>query len=399
MELVHSVCFSTPQTTLLNDVYRFPSYQIFRRGAYYTSDLIPGKLAAISLNTLYFYENNKAVGGCEWVNRAEVGGESADPGNLELDWFEVQLELFRQKKMKVWIIGHVPPSPVNYYPECYWRYSEIVLRFQDTIVGQIFGHMNWDYFTYVGTKDLQKPPEEEGFKSKKKELYSMLMKSFSKLDDTAKLNMDTYSIIHTSPSIVPNPYLPSMRVWGYNVSGLDLNSETVREADGGAHPSEAEDGTNKKKKKKKKPKEPDTARPGKKRCKKLEDKYKWWCQLPEREWFTDEDAPSRKNGPLSPLGYTQFWVPKLDDERPTWEFEYATYDPSRFVFPDDTSPSIWLPIPPKLIPNTTVLEERLPYRLPDGTVESWMDLARRIGDSEEMQEMFYWYMYFGDKPR
>ena len=50
---------------------------------------------------MYFCEDNKAVNGCEWVNRAEVGGENADPGNLELDWFEDQLKLFRERGMKV----------------------------------------------------------------------------------------------------------------------------------------------------------------------------------------------------------------------------------------------------------------------------------------------------------
>lgn len=40
------------------------------------------------------------------MNRAEVGGENADPGNLELDWFEVQLGLFRSRDMKVCPIAY-----------------------------------------------------------------------------------------------------------------------------------------------------------------------------------------------------------------------------------------------------------------------------------------------------
>lgn len=55
--------------------------------------------------------------------------------------------------------GHVPPSPGNYFPECvstpgnivyksiliiifrekYVRYVELSLRFQDTILGHLFG--------------------------------------------------------------------------------------------------------------------------------------------------------------------------------------------------------------------------------------------------------------------
>jgi endopolyphosphatase len=103
----------------------------------------------ISLNTMYFYDSNKgkwcpsmdisatqcfrvdpAVGGCEYDDRD-------DPGNLQFDWLEVQLQSFRKRGVKVrppflhqsihpgrsaisqvWLAGHVPPSTGNYFPEC-----------------------------------------------------------------------------------------------------------------------------------------------------------------------------------------------------------------------------------------------------------------------------------------
>lgn len=37
----------------------FPQRQVFQRGAYYSTEVIPGHLAVISLNTLYFYDSNK----------------------------------------------------------------------------------------------------------------------------------------------------------------------------------------------------------------------------------------------------------------------------------------------------------------------------------------------------
>lgn len=37
----------------------FPSYQVFQRGGYYSVDVIPDSVAAISLNTMYFYDSNK----------------------------------------------------------------------------------------------------------------------------------------------------------------------------------------------------------------------------------------------------------------------------------------------------------------------------------------------------
>jgi len=68
---------------------------------------------------MYFYDSNKAVGGCEYR-------EPDDPGNLQFDWLEVQLKMFRQRGMQVWIIGHIPPSPGNYFPECVGTPGNIV---------------------------------------------------------------------------------------------------------------------------------------------------------------------------------------------------------------------------------------------------------------------------------
>ncbi|KIJ56669.1 hypothetical protein M422DRAFT_22819 [Sphaerobolus stellatus SS14] len=110
----------------------FSSYQVFQRGAYYSTDIVPNQVGVISLNTLYFYEKNKVVDGCKYK-------DENDPGNLELDWMDVQLGLFRGRGMKVWIVGHVPPASTHYFDECYRRYVELSLRFQDTIIGHLYG--------------------------------------------------------------------------------------------------------------------------------------------------------------------------------------------------------------------------------------------------------------------
>lgn len=43
---------------------------------------------------------------------------SSDPGALEFDWLEVQLDNFRERGMQVWLTGHVPPHSGNYYDTC-----------------------------------------------------------------------------------------------------------------------------------------------------------------------------------------------------------------------------------------------------------------------------------------
>lgn len=47
----------------------------FRQGGYFSTEVIPGELAVISLNTLYWYDNNAAVRGCKGKQ---------DPGSLHL---------------------------------------------------------------------------------------------------------------------------------------------------------------------------------------------------------------------------------------------------------------------------------------------------------------------------
>jgi len=81
-----------------------------------------------------------------------------------MDWLEVQLAEFRDRGMQVWLSGHVPPHMGVYFDNCCeylrlgtksqltpdLRYGDLALRYQDTIVGHLFGHMcvfshSWDH--------------------------------------------------------------------------------------------------------------------------------------------------------------------------------------------------------------------------------------------------------------
>lgn len=92
-------------------------------------DVIPDTLAVVSLNTIYFYDSNKGKRGCSSSRRSErscalsylgtdemtpfldashllaVGGceytQPNDPGNLQLDWLDVQLGIFRDRGVSV----------------------------------------------------------------------------------------------------------------------------------------------------------------------------------------------------------------------------------------------------------------------------------------------------------
>lgn len=52
-----------------------------------------------------------------------------------MDWLEVQLDQLRERGMQVWLTGHVPPHYGVFYDNCYLRYGDLALRFQDKCLG------------------------------------------------------------------------------------------------------------------------------------------------------------------------------------------------------------------------------------------------------------------------
>ena len=73
----------------------------FERGGWFFVEVIRNRLAVFSLNTLYFFDSNSAVDGCD---------AKSQPGYEHMEWLRVQLELLRQRGMKAIITGHVPPA-------------------------------------------------------------------------------------------------------------------------------------------------------------------------------------------------------------------------------------------------------------------------------------------------
>jgi len=362
----------------------FPYLQVFQRGAYFSVEVIPNEVAVISLNTMYFYDSNKAVGGCGFH-------APDDPGNLQLDWLEVQLKTYRSRDMQVWISGHVPPSPGNYFPECYVRYVEMSLRFQDTLLGHLFGHMNADHFSFLEAIDLEFTSDESATKGGLSSLYDTLLHEFSALPTKPKdLDYGDYHVVNTAPPVVPNPYLPSFRVFSYNVSGA---------ADGVARPKT----TGKRRHGHRRGDHEDKVA----HCSLKENKDTWKCFLNET-WHSDPESPSRSNKQWTPLGYAQYYIPHLEDanktHRPRFTLEYLTFAP-KLLHPPPTfgkGQKFQYPIPlqrlPKSLRDSGVTESKYaPYEMADLTIPSWMELAQKLGDRQQkkLRKRFRKYMYMG----
>lgn len=318
----HNILFPGPNTVTKEYVSiwqdHIPEYEFhtFEQGGYYVKELLPNRLAAMSLNTLYFYDNNKAVDGC--TKRGK--GKDVDPGTAQLDWLEVQLKLFRERGMQVHLMGHVPPTAGNYFERCYRRYTDIALRFQDTVVGQHFGHMNTDAFFVQEDEEEARAQvadvaQGEGEVHVKEEgLPGDLRQDYSTLPGKGRTNEDMYSVFYIAPSIVPT-YYPSIRLWTYNTTeeGRYIAAtspaqpaiaveEDIEEEDENEDEEDLDSPFRSLSRHHHRP-TPPKKRKGKKHKKKRR-------ALPRH---ASPDSPSRTNTYLSLLGYSQ-WVMDIDEQ-------------------------------------------------------------------------------------
>lgn len=124
------------------------------------------------------------------------------------------------------------------------------MRFQDTIVGHLYGHMNIDHFFFLDVEDLEQDSFTSSYSSSSESLYArpkashdesneddendggdgndgeepletlgrssdtaMQQKLYDAFDDMPKsLKIRDYAVVNVGPSVVPT-YLPSVRVF------------------------------------------------------------------------------------------------------------------------------------------------------------------------------------------
>ncbi|WOO77660.1 Endopolyphosphatase [Vanrija pseudolonga] len=432
---------------------------VFERGMYYATEVIPDQLAVISLNTLYWFASNSIVDGCR--------DHSNDPGAMEMDWLDVQLQQFRDRGMQVWLTGHVPPHPGLYYDNCYLRYGDVALRFQDTIVGHLFGHMNVDHFFFLDVDHLEEGPppadlngltgnttsgrfdvipesilensspedftflgpelqhgphllKSGRFKVMGKRtqlLKTELVKSFGEIPGPQNVKHKDYTVMNVGPSVIPT-YIPSARIYSYNITGVTLDDFVPTPfVPLPQDPSDEDDVEIEKKK-------------GKKSCKLPENEDKPHCTFKRKPRYSSPEAPSRKNKPLSPLGFAQFYLPDIGKDTkkpPEWQIEYTTYK-RKALFPGQAKLTQPPPVPYKLLPgyspkftnwtetelaaleaddetieNEVGDEERAafitkikgitPWKMKDLTINSYVKFARRLANDKKMWQKFLDYMF------
>jgi endopolyphosphatase len=117
-------------------------------------------------------------------------------------------------------------------------------------------------------------------------LFETLIQDFSTLPKSAKdIKYEDYAVVNVGPSVVPNPYVPTFRIFSYNITEADVKSAKKRKH--GHHRGDQGNKTT--------------------QCDSEEYQDTWRCHL-DNPWYSDPAAPSRRNGRLTPLGYAQVYL-------------------------------------------------------------------------------------------
>lgn len=241
---------------------------------------------------------------------------------------------------------------------------ELALRFQDTILGHLFGHMNADHFFFLEAQDLRIFPDEEKKTFNDKDLLASLLEDFATLPQHPKeSDMDGYAVVNVAPSVVPNPYLPSFRIYSYNTSG-ERPSEQEKRKHGHRRGSDGNNGT----------------------CKSAKYAETWRCHL-NKAWHSDGQSPSRSNREWTPLGYAQYYMRKLGREGPRVELEYVTYTIEGLqAVPEEQ-------LPEELRLSGVRSSKYVAYKMRDLTIGSWLRLGGAVGRTERLRRKFREYMF------
>ena len=235
-------------------------------------------------------------------------------------------------------------------------------------------------------------------------LFETLIEDFSTLPKSAKhTKYEDYAVVNVGPSVVPNPYVPTFRIFSYNIS--EANVKLAKKRKHGHHRGDQGNKTT--------------------QCESEEYQDTWWCHL-DKPWYSDSTAPSRSNGRLTPLGYAQvrlylkhycdvfyvyliinqYYISGLGEANktnpPQFELEYLTYRLDA-LHPDSERESreeFTYPVPPKLLPKSlrkpgATKSKYTRYKMKDLTIGSWIRFGRRLVDETKLQKRFRKYMFAG----
>ena len=263
--LPHNIFYPGPNKWLATylDIWRYfvpvEQHHSFTYGGWFSVDVVPDKLAVLSLNTMYFFGRNAGVDGC---------ADADQPGYQHLEWLRIHLALLRERGMKAILIGHVPPARTEnkqlWDESCWQKYTLWMRQYRDVVTASLYGHMNIDHFIVADANDIG--DDLGGRHNVRKEVdFGLDSDADDKIDKVDSLPSDfsvaskgtylaelrdgwsklphkistkdiasteskrhphggkwgeRYSLAIVGPSVVPN-YLPTLRIYEYNTTGME----------------------------------------------------------------------------------------------------------------------------------------------------------------------------------
>jgi hypothetical protein len=194
----------------------------FRQGGYYKVSVGP-RMSVITLNTMYFYTKNDAVRSCRRLDSA---------GYTQLAWFQTQLRQARQTKERLYVMGHIPPSPRDYMDTCLQEYLTLAAEYNDVIMGQFFAHLNMDHFLMYDAKEaMVMGPEKKVVAGPDvhvnrdiDEYVDWLRAMYQNIDPLGDKNAPSNGqhlvVVQVAPSVLP-VYYPGFRIYKYELNDDD----------------------------------------------------------------------------------------------------------------------------------------------------------------------------------
>jgi hypothetical protein len=213
----------------------------FLKGGYFAVDVTPG-LRVLSINTMYFLKANPLARSCT---------KNDSPGYAHMQWYQHQLEKARQDSVKVYVIGHVPPSLRDFFKTCMMAYMSITADYPDVVFGHFYGHLNMDHFLLYDKREvelhafeaeeeephIQLPFLEDSVHEKSaqddtvtiqrnvKKYVDWLKNMYNDIDEfeinhpnrhkeQSPFNSEPVVVVHIAPSVFP-VYMPTVRIYRY----------------------------------------------------------------------------------------------------------------------------------------------------------------------------------------
>jgi len=354
--LPHNILLSGPNPWLQHytNIWRhfIPEEQrhSFEFGGWFFVEAVPNHLAIFSLNTLYFFDRNAGVDGC--ASPSEPGYKQLEWLRIQLQFLRQR----GMKAILMGHVPPARTDSKRLWDEtCWQKYTLWLQQFRDVVVAGVYGHMNIDHFLLQDTHEIdiglltgtdekkfgmRQAMEDELSVQSATDYLQELRSEWSKLEPPSTLPEkpsssgdrkkkkrggkggkggkkkdvwgERYQLSLVGPSIVPN-YFPTLRVVEYNISGLEQapvwadkpetlppaspEDESQKHLDLRNIPEEMEVNTighksgdkKKKPKKDKKPKDPNLI-------------------IPNPPSGTTPPGPGYSLQPLSLTGYTQYFA-------------------------------------------------------------------------------------------